>query len=400
MTSCSLNNILSIIAETISGNVAILKPDGDIFCVNQSWIDFAHRNGMNSGNSWQAYNYYNICRKAEEEGDGLSKNVLQGLKNLLDRIVVQIHFEYPCHSLRGKQWFELRAKLMVINNRTFICIIHNDITKRIKAETKLHESQKMFRMISENAPYGVVLIQGGMAHYANAKLLKCLEYSVLQDFISKPLLDMVHPDDRHIIGEKLRLIQEKKALYPFNTKARFNTTKGKTRFFSLDVHEIEMDNKSYSLVHVIDETDKLALERSEKQFVIDALYLNRKQEMLESFTHYIERVKDKYEFTHSDLSHFTQIKQHFKFQTNDWNLMKTHFRFIHKDFFETLSERFPLLTQHDLNFCAMLKLNFSTKEIARYLNIKVTSVKRRKVRLKKKLNLSEKDKLVLFIQSI
>ena len=80
--------------------------------------------------------------------------------------------------------------------------------------------------------------------------------------------------------------------------------------------------------------------------------------------------------------------------------MKTHFQLIHKDFFLNLSEQFPVLTQLDLNFCAMLKLNFSTKEIARYLNIKDSSVKRRKVRLKKKLNLSEEESLIAFIQSL
>jgi PAS domain-containing protein/DNA-binding CsgD family transcriptional regulator len=400
MSAVEIHTILKIIAESIPGNVAILKPDGDICCVNQSWIDFAKANGLKQEIAWQKYNYFNICKKARNEGNELSGNILQGLKNLLENIETQIHFEYPCHSPLKKQWFELRAKLIQLKKRTFICVIHNDISKRIKAETKLHDSQIMFQMISENAPYGVGLSLGNTSHYANAKLLEYLEYDNFQDYINTPLLDTVHPEDRHIIGEKLRLIQEKKAHYPINAKVRFITLKGKTRFFSVDVYEVEIDSKPYNLVLVLDETDQLALERSEKQLVIDAMYLNRKQEFLESFTQFIESIKDKYEFSDDDLSQFNQVKQQFKFHASDWNLMKTHFRLIHKDFFETLSNQFPSLTQHDLNFCAMLKLNFTTKEIARYLNIKVSSVKRQKVRLKKKLELGEEDRLISFVQSI
>ena len=399
MPTREIHTILNIIAESIPGNVAILKPDGDICCVNQNWIDFAQANGMSNEIKWQEFNYYNICKSAEEKGDEQAANVLHGLKNLLNNIETQIHYEYPCHSPVKKQWFELRAKLIVLNNRTFICIIHNDISKRIKAETKLRESQKMFRILSENAPFGVGLSKGNVSHYANAKLLSYLEYKNFQEYTDTPLINTVHPEDRHIIAEKLKLIYEKRAQYPFNVKARFITTTGKTRHFSVDVYEIYINNEAFNLINVIDLTEKLITERSEKQLVIDALYLNRKQEVLESFTHFIDDIKEKYKFSDEDLAQFNGIKQQFKFHASDWNLMKTHFQLIHKDFFVTLSEKFPSLTQLDLNFCAMLKLNFSSKDIARYLNIKVSSVKRRKVRLKKKLNLSKEDKLVSFVQS-
>ncbi|WP_297087232.1 PAS domain-containing protein [uncultured Draconibacterium sp.] len=400
MPEFTQNGILQTIAESIPGNVAIIKPDGDICNVNQDWITFGNNNGINTEINWHTYNYYNICKKAAEEGSQTAEDVLQGIRNLLNRIISSVFFEYPCHSPIKKRWFELHAKLIKIENKTFVCLIHQEVTEKIKAQKKLIESQKMFRIISENAPYGVGLSQGNISHYANAKLLSYLEYENFQDYTNTPLLETVHPEDRNIITEKLKLIAEKKISFPFNVKARFLTAKGRPRFFSVDVHQVCINNEDFNLVNVVDETDKINLERSEKQLVIDAMYLNRKQEILESFSQFIEDIRLKYSFSEEDLSRFSEIKSQFKFQANDWNLMKTHFRLIHKDFFQILSDRFPELTQHDLNFCAMLKLNFTTKEVARYLNIKVSSVQRRKVRLKKKLNLSMEENLIAFVQSI
>ncbi len=400
MPEINLKNTLSIIAESIPGNVAIIKPDGYIFIVNQNWIDFAQTNGIEEDCIWQEKNYYTICELANGSEKDNANEVIQGIRNLLNNIISNVFIEYPCHSPTLKQWFELRANLIEIDGKTFICLIHFNITERVTAQKKLQESQKMFRVISENAPFGIAMSKGNKRYYANTKLLNYLEYDNFQEYINTPLFDNVHPEDRYILEEKLKLIEENKIRYPINTKARCITTKGKIRFFSFDIYQVKINNTKCNLVNIVDETEKLITERSEKQLVIDSLYLNRKQEILESFTQFIQGIQDKYNFSENDTNSFLDIKKQFKFQANDWNLMKTHFRLIHKDFFINLSHKYPSLTQLDLNFCAMLKLNFSTKEIARYLNVKVTSVQRRKVRLKKKLNLSEQDKLIPFIQSL
>ena len=313
MSKSDIHNTLEIIAESIPGNVAILKPDGDIYCVNHSWIGFGQENGIDIKTNWTTFNYYQICQDTGGNEKKLAKNILQGLYNLLNHTVKSIFFEYPCHSPVEKRWFELQGKLIQFEGRTFICLIHYNVTDKVKAKNKLSESQKMFRIITENAPFGVGLSKGNVSHYANAKLLSYLEYKNFQEYVDTPLLNTVHPEDRHIIGEKLKLIQEKRAHYPFNAKARFITTTGKTRHFSVDVYEIHINNEAFSLVNVVDESEKLLAERSEKQLVIDAMYLNRKQEVLESFSQFIERIKDKYDFQDDDLKQFAQIKSQFKF---------------------------------------------------------------------------------------
>jgi tetratricopeptide (TPR) repeat protein len=47
----------------------------------------------------------------------------------------------------------------------------------------------------------------------------------------------------------------------------------------------------------------------------------------------------------------------------------------------------PALTHSDLEYCALMKLKFETKEIAQYKNVTINSVESKKYRLRKKLNI-------------
>ena len=72
---------------------------------------------------------------------------------------------------------------------------------------------------------------------------------------------------------------------------------------------------------------------------------------------------------------------------------------IHKfdDFKKRLSKAHPELTQYNLTHAALIRMNLSTKETAKYFNINPTSVQRARVRLKKKLNLPGGEGLFNFL---
>lgn len=57
------------------------------------------------------------------------------------------------------------------------------------------------------------------------------------------------------------------------------------------------------------------------------------------------------------------------------------------EFDEKLLQINPALTHSDLEYCALMKLKFETKEIAQYKNVTVNSVESKKYRLRKKLNI-------------
>lgn len=66
----------------------------------------------------------------------------------------------------------------------------------------------------------------------------------------------------------------------------------------------------------------------------------------------------------------------------------TRFKEVYTDFYEKMSTQYPNLTSNELKFCALLKLNFSSKEIMDFEYISLRTVETRKYRLRKKLNLS------------
>lgn len=73
----------------------------------------------------------------------------------------------------------------------------------------------------------------------------------------------------------------------------------------------------------------------------------------------------------------------------DWTNFKNMFVKVHKDFFVRLKEKYPDLTQGETRFLALTRLGFSVNEMANTLGISPDSVRKTRLRLRKKLNLAE-----------
>jgi len=71
----------------------------------------------------------------------------------------------------------------------------------------------------------------------------------------------------------------------------------------------------------------------------------------------------------------------------------TRFSELYPEFTQKLVRTYPNLTSGQLKFCALMKLNFSTKEIAYYIHISARSVEIKKGRLRKQLNISSSEDL-------
>lgn len=83
-----------------------------------------------------------------------------------------------------------------------------------------------------------------------------------------------------------------------------------------------------------------------------------------------------------------------------WDGLQDKYYRINDDFVSKVKSKFPQLTKGDLDFILLLRKNLSSKEIAALLNITVYAVRKRKYRIKKKLNLSTDDNLMNHFQSI
>lgn len=76
------------------------------------------------------------------------------------------------------------------------------------------------------------------------------------------------------------------------------------------------------------------------------------------------------------------------------------FNEMYPDFKRKMQLKFPDLNFSDLEFCAYLKMNFDTKEIARFANMSVRSVEAKKYRIRRKLDLSGSENINNFVINI
>ena len=67
------------------------------------------------------------------------------------------------------------------------------------------------------------------------------------------------------------------------------------------------------------------------------------------------------------------------------------FNIIHPGFASELLQNYPKLTQADMQFCILYRMNLSTKEISALLHVEPRSIYTKKYRIMDKLKLGKED---------
>jgi len=98
----------------------------------------------------------------------------------------------------------------------------------------------------------------------------------------------------------------------------------------------------------------------------------------------------------------TLIKEYtFKFDFNeDIQRFHTNVETLQSDFLFRIKEKYPHLTDKDIQLAVQVKLKLSSKEIANINNISLNSVEIGRHRLRKKLDIDKKENLVSFLENI
>ncbi|MFP3834513.1 tetratricopeptide repeat protein [Chryseobacterium sp. SIMBA_028] len=86
-------------------------------------------------------------------------------------------------------------------------------------------------------------------------------------------------------------------------------------------------------------------------------------------------------------------------QKNDSSFLK-RFKEVYPDFITALLKINPDLENSELAFCAMLKLHFSSKEIADYTFVQHRSVQQKKYRIRKRLNITGEEDIYAFFDRL
>lgn len=135
------------------------------------------------------------------------------------------------------------------------------------------------------------------------------------------------------------------------------------------------------------------LELKNMELTEAALRLIEKDEFITSIKKKLSGQKD-----HIDVKVINRILKSIQGSLGkNWNEFEAQFTKINQSFYKNLQKHHPTLSQTDQKICALVKLNFRSKDMARLLGISVESVHTSRYRLRKKMRLQRNDNLEEFI---
>ena len=70
---------------------------------------------------------------------------------------------------------------------------------------RLLQTQETFQTIIENSLTGMYIVQSGQFHFVNSRMAEILGFDQPNDLIGKNFWEVVHPDDREMVGDRERL---------------------------------------------------------------------------------------------------------------------------------------------------------------------------------------------------
>lgn len=187
----------------------------------------------------------------------------------------------------------------------------------------------------------------------------------------------------------------KKAIFHFKSyHALYDEVKGaealqkvKRLQVLLETQRLEKEKEIYRL-----QSERLEMEIRHKNRELELLSLKliERVERIDELKRLMKKKADGYDEELKNAMKKIDVEQ-------DWKTFESQFSAVHHQFIESLSATFPKLTPTELRLCALLKMQLSTKDIARLLHTTLRNVENHRFRIRKKLRLNPADNLSAFL---
>lgn len=167
-------------------------------------------------------------------------------------------------------------------------------------------------------------------------------------------------------------------------------------------HQLELEKTEKELIKLRNQNLEVELENKNAELASSAMSLIQKKEFLLKITDELNKLykPGKEHVEASDLRKVLRSLTSDDKLDEEWKQFSMHFNKVHGNFLVILKKKFPTLNAHELKLCAYLRLNLSSKEMARLMSITVRGVEIGRYRLRKKLQLQPKEDLFQFLLNI
>jgi len=128
-----------------------------------------------------------------------------------------------------------------------------------------------------------------------------------------------------------------------------------------------------------------------QELVSATMHITQKNEMMNNIRLALNKLNQKSDKStefHQEIENIIKMVQQDAKIDSDWDNFIQNFDNIHNDFFRRLKEKHPHLSSNEYKLCAYLRMNLTSKDISKLMNISTRSVETNRYRLRKKLDLS------------
>jgi DNA-binding CsgD family transcriptional regulator len=167
-------------------------------------------------------------------------------------------------------------------------------------------------------------------------------------------------------------------------------------------HQLELEKTENELIRLRNEKLETEIEHKNSELASIALNLVQKKEFQLKITEELNKLHkaDNKNIEPSEIKKILRTISSDEKLAEDWEQFSVHFNNVHSDFLINLKNKYPVLNAYDLKLCAYLRMNLSSKEMAKLMSISVRGVEIGRYRLRKKLQLQPKEDLFQFLLTL
>jgi hypothetical protein len=359
----------------------------------------------------------------EEVGKPLGQCIGRGFDDFLDPESARILNLKHRHCVETSETITGTIELMLSNGKksyhcTFIPI--KDETKTVrriiginnripneKSPVELYKSQHPYlqeqsplKSLVEEAPFGIVLLNEMTTAFINRALFSFVGVPYTKNVEMIDLLEFVHPDDRKSLLRLIKTIFENEQNRSYQLSVRSAKEGFSDMFFDLYLAAHSIGGFKEIHIIVVDISNEIEKEKLLSQLAFMSLLSTQKNDVIIETYNELETIIKEKNYNSGAFEGILNKLETFSDNKMDWVLFSNHIETLCPDFITNLRVLNPSLTANDIKHCACIRLNYDTKETAKFFNVTPTSIQTARVRLKKKLHIPEKIDLREFLVNL